>query len=108
MDAMSRESWTDARLDDLATRVDRGFESVDRRFDGVQREFVALRSEVGAEFAAVRAEVRAEFAAVRAEVGEVRTEVTATQRLLVQLFVPLIVTLIFGFAGMIVTLMIRL
>ena len=55
METMTRENWTDARLDDLSHRVDRGFEKVDRdirdlrvemkggfdridaRFDGMQR-----------------------------------------------------------------------
>jgi len=34
-----RESWTDARLDDLNDRVDRGFERVDARFDRVDDKF---------------------------------------------------------------------
>jgi hypothetical protein len=32
-----RESWTDARLDDFATHVDRRFDEVDRRLDKVDR-----------------------------------------------------------------------
>jgi hypothetical protein len=38
MQAM-RESWTDARLDDLNDKVDRGFERVDARFDRVDEKF---------------------------------------------------------------------
>jgi hypothetical protein len=37
---MAREAWTDERLDDLARRVDRGF-------DEVKGEIRDLRSEVG-------------------------------------------------------------
>jgi tetrahydromethanopterin S-methyltransferase subunit G len=41
MEAM-RKSWTDDRLDDFATNVDRRFNEVDRRFDEVDRRFDAL------------------------------------------------------------------
>ncbi len=36
---MQRATWTDERLDDLAHRVDMGFERVDRRFEMVDRRF---------------------------------------------------------------------
>lgn len=115
---MARDLWTDERLDDLNVRVDRGFEGVDLRFEGVQREFVAIRTEMRAEFAAVReemrieftaarAEMRTEFAAVRTEIGTVRTELSgqmaATQRLMLQLFIPQTVAMALGFAGLILT-----
>ena len=32
-----RESWTDARLDDLNRRVDDGFKRVDERLDGLHQ-----------------------------------------------------------------------
>ncbi len=45
-----REAWTDARLDDLSARMDRGFDRVDaelravnRRIDGLQEAFIALQ-----------------------------------------------------------------
>jgi hypothetical protein len=45
-----REAWTDARLDDLSARVDRGFDRVDAelravnvRIDGLQEAFGALQ-----------------------------------------------------------------
>jgi hypothetical protein len=34
-----RESWTDARLDDLNDKVDRGFERMDARFDRTDEKF---------------------------------------------------------------------
>ena len=33
---LMRESWTDARLDDLNGKVDRGFERVDERMDRME------------------------------------------------------------------------
>ena len=50
METMTRDSWTDERLDDLSNRVDGGFS----RMDG---EFHAVRSEMRSEFAAVRSEI---------------------------------------------------
>jgi hypothetical protein len=48
-----RESWTDARLDDFRTEVDRRFDAVDRRFDKVEGDIRELRSEMKAGFEAV-------------------------------------------------------
>jgi len=39
MAVMARDSWTDARLDDLNAKVDRGFETVDQRFERVDQRF---------------------------------------------------------------------
>lgn len=52
-----RESWTDARLDDLARRMDRGFERVDR-------DIRDHRSETSGEFASLRSEMNARFDAM--------------------------------------------
>jgi hypothetical protein len=48
-----RESWTDARLDDFRTDVDRRFDEVDKRFDKVEGEIRELRSEMKAGFESV-------------------------------------------------------
>ncbi|HKO37021.1 MAG TPA: hypothetical protein VJU14_01495 [Solirubrobacterales bacterium] len=45
---MARETWTDERLDDLANRMDKGF-------DEVKGEVKELRSEMNGRFAAVEA-----------------------------------------------------
>jgi DNA anti-recombination protein RmuC len=34
-----RQTWTDARMDDLATSVDARFEQVDKRFEQVDKRF---------------------------------------------------------------------
>jgi len=48
MAVMAREAWTDGRMDDLAKRMDKGF-------DEVKGEVRDLRSEMNARFAAVDA-----------------------------------------------------
>jgi flagellar capping protein FliD len=48
----SRATWTDERLDDLARRVDDGFNRVDRRFESLEarldRRFDALDARLDA------------------------------------------------------------
>jgi hypothetical protein len=53
MEAM-REAWTDDRLDDLANRMDRGF-------DGVDKDVRELRAETKSEFALLRGEMCERF-----------------------------------------------
>jgi hypothetical protein len=53
MEAM-REAWTDERLDDLANRVDKGFEGVDARFERVEGDIRSLRSEMNNRFDSVQ------------------------------------------------------
>ncbi len=62
--------WTDERMDDLASRMDIGFE----RVDGYIRD---LRVEMRDEFKAVRSEMRDEFKAVRGEINDVRIRMDA-------------------------------
>lgn len=53
MAVMERESWTDERLDDLATGIDKRFDQVNQRFDRVEADIRELRSEVKQGFEAV-------------------------------------------------------
>lgn len=39
MEQQARPAWTDGRLDDLAARVDAGFERTEGRFEQVDRRF---------------------------------------------------------------------
>jgi DNA anti-recombination protein RmuC len=55
MPTMTRETWTDERMDDLAKavgtgfdRVDRRFELVDQRFEHVDRRFEQVQADIGA------------------------------------------------------------
>lgn len=59
---MQRVAWTDERLDDLAARMDAGFDRVDR-------DIRELRSEVSG----VRGDLKSEAAALRGEIAELRT-----------------------------------
>lgn len=42
MQTMTREAWTDERLDDLNTRVDLGFARMDGRFDRLENRIDQL------------------------------------------------------------------
>lgn len=46
MHVMMRESWTDARLDDFRSDVDRRFDEVYRRFDEVDKRFDKVEAEI--------------------------------------------------------------
>ena len=48
-----RESWTDARLDDFRSDVDRRFDEVDKRLDKVEGEIRDLRSEMKSGFESI-------------------------------------------------------
>jgi hypothetical protein len=77
--------WTDERMEDLATRVDAGFERVDGDIRDLRvemrDEFKAVRGDMRDDFKAVRSEMRDEFKAVRGEMhdefAQVRTEMQA-------------------------------
>jgi hypothetical protein len=51
---MERSAWTDAPLDDLAQRMDAGFERVDRDIRELRADVGTLRSEMHGEFGALR------------------------------------------------------
>ncbi|HEX8752883.1 MAG TPA: hypothetical protein VF731_05645 [Solirubrobacterales bacterium] len=61
---LMRQSWTDDRLDDFRTEVNRRFDEVYRRFDEVKRRFGEVDQRfngVEAELRDVRIEMRAGF-----------------------------------------------
>lgn len=61
----ARATWTDERLDDLATRVDRGFaelrSDIDKGFERVDREIRDLRVEMKSGDEALRMEMSERF-----------------------------------------------
>ena len=72
METMTREAWTDERLDDLTERMDRGFDRVDRdlrglrtemdtRFERVDRDVHDLRNEMDGRFEKFESAVDSRF-----------------------------------------------
>ena len=52
-----RQSWTDERLDDFRSDVNRRFDEVDRRFDAVDRHFDAVERRMDSGFNKCEAEL---------------------------------------------------
>ena len=78
-----RATWTDSRLDDFATNVDRRFDAVDRRFDAVDKRLERFE----ARFEAVDHrfdEVHGILAKIDVDLREMRTESSANSRALLQ------------------------
>jgi len=51
---MTRQNWTDARLDDLSHRMDQGFEKVDRDIRGLRGEMNERFDRIDARFDAMQ------------------------------------------------------
>lgn len=85
-----RQSWTDDRLDDLARRVDSGFNQV-------HEDIAALRSGQERLGSDSRAELRGEIGSVRAEIGALRAEMNARLEALEARFDRLQATMVGGF-----------
>jgi hypothetical protein len=80
---MTREAWTDERLDDLSNRIDRGFDRVDT-------DIHELRTRTGEGFDRVDIEIRD----VRTETRELRAEMNSR-------FDAMQRTMIIGFASIV-------
>ncbi len=80
---LMRESWTDARLDDFRTDVDRRFDEVARRFDKVDQRFDKVEGEVR--------ELR----------SEMKTGFETIHRTMVQGIIALSASFIAGFAAIV-------
>lgn len=90
MAVMAREVWTDERLDDLNQKVDAGFK------------------ETREEFRALRGEMQTEFKGIRSEIAEVRSDMNALARVILQLAFGLVGTMLVGFLGIVTTLIVKL
>jgi hypothetical protein len=86
MEAM-REAWTDDRLDDLADRMDRGFDRVDK-------DIRELRAETKSEFTVLRGELNERFEAVGARLETIN-------RTMVQAAIGMSAAFIAGFAALV-------
>jgi hypothetical protein len=96
MAVMTRDSWTDERLDDLNSKVDKVDQRLQAGFADNHSEFRAIRTETRNEFRAVRTEMNQQFEAVRAENA-------AQMRMMVQLFAMMMV----GILGTIATVIVQ-
>ncbi len=94
-----RATWTDSRLDDFATNTDRRFEEVDRRFDEVDRRF----DQVDQRFNSLEQRMEAGFERVDHEFREVRGEIGALKRIIIQIGWGLFGTVAVGMLGLIST-----
>ena len=82
-----RESWTDDRLDDLAKRMDAGFDRVDVDLRGLRGEMKAGFERVDGKFRALRGEVRSEM-------GQLNARFDACYRVLLMSSVGTVVALL--------------
>jgi archaellum component FlaC len=99
MHVMARESWSDDRLDNLNTKVDRGFEHVDKRFEQIDRRFEQIDKRferVDDEFKAIRREMKEGFDKMDLRFDSLnRVAITAAIAMFSGMFA--------GFAGLIAT-----
>jgi hypothetical protein len=98
MAVMARETWTDERLDDLKGQMIERFDQVDadidRRFAQVDQRFGRVETQMKEGFARIDKEV----GELRGEMKEMRGDIKATQRLMVQGFIGICTLMGTGFA----------
>lgn len=89
---MYRMGWTDERMDDFAKHTDRRFDAVDQRFDAVDRRVESLerRMEDG-------------FNKLDQRIERIEARIDDLHRTMLQLGAGALVTLVVGFAGVILT-----
>ena len=90
---MTRDAWTDERLDDFSSRMDEGFRRVDERFNQVNERF----HQVDERFSRVEQDLRD----LR---GEMSLRFDTTQRLIIQIGAGMLTTMIVGFISVLVAL----
>ena len=81
-----REAWTDDRLDDLANRMDRGFDRVDK-------DVRELRTETKSEFSLMRGEMCERFEAIDARLDNIN-------KTMVQAAIGMTAAFVTGFAAL--------
>jgi hypothetical protein len=64
MAVMAREAWTDGRLDDLATGVDKRFDRVDKELDALDKKIDALDEKFDRKFDSLQRNMTTWFIAV--------------------------------------------
>jgi DNA anti-recombination protein RmuC len=85
-----RGTWTDTRLDEFAARVDERFDAVDKRFDAVDTRLGTVEKRLGTVekrldgFDYQFGEVRRVLAKVDVDLREVKSELAANSRSMLQ------------------------
>jgi hypothetical protein len=97
MAVMARDSWTDARLDDLNTKVDHGFAAVDKRFEAVDKRF----DKVDKRFERVEDDIKEFRAEVNRRFDAQHQLLHSQNRLLTVSMIGLFSCMFTGFAGLI-------
>jgi hypothetical protein len=108
---MTRSTWTDARLDDFATKVDRRFDevdrriddfskSVDRRFDEANDRFAEFAKSVDRRFGEVDERMTVGFKRLDDDLREIRGELVDVRRSIIQMGVALFVTQVTAIVAM--------
>ncbi len=85
----ARATWTDERLDDLARRMDNGFNRLDQDLRSVNVRIDALEGRIGGRFDALE--------------GRIDQRIDSLQRKMLQVGGGMIATTLIGFAGLIAT-----
>ncbi len=80
MQTMTRESWTDERLDDLSGRVSDGFRQVDERFRQVDDRFERVEGEIKD----LRGEMTDRFDRVDSRFDQVNARIDGMQQTMLQ------------------------
>ena len=99
MHVMTREAWTDERLDDLTKHMDENFREV-------RAELRLQREETAAEFGVLRNQISAEPTSLRKELAEVKSQGAKTEARIdgltraMQIWCWLIVSFLVGLMGM--------
>jgi hypothetical protein len=103
MAVMTRDNWTDGRLDDLNGKVDRLDERMEAGFTDTRNEFRTFRAEMKAQGDGLRKDLTAQGGALRTEMTTefraVRAEIGALNRSVQQLAFGLIGAVLLGFFG---------
>ncbi len=106
MASVAREAWTDERLDDLNTKVDRLDQRVESGFAEMRGEIRAGRAEMREGLAIGRAaldenraEVGEKFDRIDTDMREIRVELGALNRTIHQFMFAIVGTVFLGFMG---------
>jgi hypothetical protein len=90
--------WTDERMDDLASRMDAGFDRTDHAIREVRTEIRNTRTELRTDVRDTRDELKSDIAELRSELkgdsGSLRDEMRRFRALLTRVFIALVVGLL--------------